>query len=126
MVEVVGGDRAKPSRQSKDGVCVVMVGRGEDGSKEKRAAFVERKKNGTRGVFWGKTSSMEGVHLDGNDMFIHKSDDISSTRVRRALEKKDAQQVAEALRVLVKEGVLISEVAEYMIANWDNLFEENG
>ncbi len=122
LVEVVGGDRAKPGKHSTNQRACVIVARA--GSEDKQAEFEKRLKWDKPGLFCGKTPP-PGVHASGNDLYVFdKPDTVSSTRIREVLKRIDGVgRKRPHLQPLVEEGLLHEVVADYIADNWEDLFE---
>ncbi len=125
LVDVVGGDRAKPSRRTTGKRASVLVARA--GSEEKKAEFEKRiqtDEKSRHGLFHGKPAP-PGVLISGSDLFItEKADRVSSTRIRQVMcGLFEARDKRAALDVLVEENVLAPVVADYIAEHWDTLFE---
>jgi len=125
LVEVVGGDKAKPSRKSQGNKVTVIISR--KGHHEK---FMEFQKRRTKkcGIFLGKNPP-KNTTLDGNDMFIiidQENLDISSSKIRKFLEKIPGKTEKGRKRIfeeLVQLKMIKESVAEYMMENWEDLYE---
>lgn len=128
LVNVVGGDRAKPNKRGTNNKCNIMIGR--KGSGHKKLEFADRIKHNkghSDGIFKGLAPPSPNVMLDGNDMFIDVEDDVSSTAVRRALKAMESHGAPHeglgALQELVDKGILSHGVADYIVKHWGKLYE---
>lgn len=129
MVNVVGGDRAKPGKRGIGNRCNIMIGR--KGSGHKKSEFIGRTAQKRQGIFSGLNSATPNVILDGNDMYIDVEDDVSSTEVRKVLKSMERSGAPReglgALQKLVDNEVLSRGVAEYLVQHWGELYEaQNG
>jgi hypothetical protein len=130
VVEVVGGDRAKPARKAQGNrLCITISRKGED---NKLATFLQRTVS-KRGLFAGLPPPDESIHLDGNDMFIVlpgaelEKESVSSSMIREVLAEVHSQDNFHSkqtlLNHLVDRNQLSPLVADYILQNEQDLYE---
>lgn len=128
-VEVVGGDRAKPTRKSQGSrLCIIISRKGHD---NKRSTFYQRNMTPKRkGLFAGMEAPADNVFLDGNDIFIQldvNDNDVSSTKIRAALTKLHTYDNINSKRHILDELVNVhcisAAVASYILENEEDLYE---
>jgi len=126
LVEVVGGDKAKPSRRAQGNTITVIVSR--KGHNEKLLEFQKRPTK-KRGVFAGKNPPDKNTFLDGNDMFIDLNegeDGVSSSRIRKNLVQVSnltENGKKKIFQELVQQDLIKPVVAQYIMEHWDDLYE---
>jgi hypothetical protein len=132
-VVVVGGDRAKPTKNpSAKNSLYVMIRRRSDENKGQH--FRQQSKGNKKGLFDTVTKKLPKVYLNGNAMYVdlemqeETEQPLSSTAIRAKLDAihnlNSDKQKSAALEELVSSNQIQASTAAYLLEHETSLYEK--